>query len=308
MTDQVLQRLHDGALAELVDLASDHILDQPVHALVDVDWVSARIVQGLETWSQSDQTEAWFRDRIEQLREHTPDGQLGEHIPSDVSEPILDLIERPFVPDRAIIGRLLGHRAVESLVREMLIGTLQSFAQRLKPSVPGGSRLRSLKRVGDGVLGGLGQVLEGQAESRVRDFVDTVMAQVMGQIADYICNPSNAEAFGRFRGHLIRQVLETPMADIDKEIDKLNPDDLVKTATAITRSLTARDDLQDEVRAIIQSLIDEAGDAPLRAHLADAGVAEDWHTEVRQVITMSAAGFIQTDAFRGWLEGLLAEA
>ena len=307
MTETVLTRLEGGALARLVDLTSDHILDQPLSLLVDVPWVAERVTEGLAAWSQSDQTEIWIRDRVTELREKTPQGRLGDHIPAEVSDPLKALVERPFVPDRAIIGRLLGHRAVESLVRELLIGTLQSFAQRLKPSVPSSSRLRGLKRVGDGVLGGLGSVLEGQAESRVRDFVDTVMSQVMNQIADYICNPNNADAFGRFRGHLLAQVLETPLSDLDRELDKLDPDDLVKTGTAIARALSAREGLHDEIVQVIQAVVDEAGDTSLREHLAQAGVKDEWHTEVRSKITLSAQAFIATDEFKQWLDEVLAE-
>ena len=307
MTETVLARLEDGAIQRLVDLTSDHILDQPLCILVDVPWLAERITEGLAAWSQSDQTEIWIRDRVAELREKRPEGRLGDHIPTEVSDPLKALVERPYVPDRAIIGRLLGHRAVESLVRELLIGTLQSFAQRLKPSVPSSSRLRGLKRVGDGVLGGLGSVLEGQAESRVRDFVDTVMSQVMNQIADYICNPNNADAFGRFRGHLLAQALQTPLSDLDRELDKLEPDDLVKTGTAIARALSAREGLQDEIVQVIQAVVDEAGPTTLRAHLAEAGVKDEWHTEVRSKLTLSAQAFIATDEFKEWLGEVLAE-
>lgn len=306
MTERILKRLEDGALSGLVDLASDHVLDQPLHALVDVDWLSGRVVHGIDTWSRSEQTEIWIRERITELREKTPQGRLGDHIPDEVSGPLTELVQRPFVPDRAIIGRLLSHRAVESLVRELLTGTLQSFAQKLKPSVPGSSRLRRLKRVGDGVIGSIGQVLEGQAEGRVRDFVDTVMAQVMSQIADDICNPANAETFGRFRAHLLSQLLETPISDLDRELDKLDPDDLVQTATAIARALGAREGLQDEIRQLLQTVLDEAGETTVRQHLAEAGVAAEWHTEVRSEITKSAQGFIQTEGFVTWLDELLA--
>lgn len=305
MTEAVITRLQDGALAKLVDLTSDHVLDQPLCALVDVDWLAERITHGIATWSRSEQTEQWIRMRVTELREKTPEGRLSDHIPTEVSDPLKELVQRPFVPDRAIIGRLLGHKAVESLVRELLVGTLHSFAQKLKPNVPGSSRLRGLKRVGDGVLGGLGSVLEGQAESRVRDFVDTVMSQVMNQIADYICNSSNADAFGRFRGHLLSQLLETPLSDLDRELDKLDPDDLVRTATAIARALSAREELQDEIRQLIQTVVDEAGTTTLRDHLAEAGVADEWHTEVRSMITMSAQSFIETDGFKSWLGEVL---
>jgi hypothetical protein len=305
MSERVIARLDDGALAKLVDLACDHLLDQPLHALVDAEWAAARIVEGMRSWSASEQNEAWLRAQIASLRARTPEGSLRTHLPNEITEPLERLVQRPYVPDRAIIGRLLGHKTVEALVRELLVGTLHSFAQRLKPSVPRSSRLRSLKRVGDGVLGGLGQVLEGQAESRVRDFVDTVMAQVMAQIADHICNPGHADAFGRFRHHLIAQLLDTDLADLDRELEKLDPDDLVHTTAAAVRALAHREGLQAEIVEICQSVLDESGDTPLRAHLDEAGIADAWHTEARSRITQSAAAFVQTDAFRAWLDGVL---
>jgi hypothetical protein len=305
VTESVLERLHSGALAELVDLGSDYVLDQPVNRLVDVAWLAEHTVHSLDAWSHSEQAEDWISDQVRALQARTPQGTLGEHIPTEVSDPLLQLVQRPFVPDRAIIGRLLSHKAVESLVRELLVGALQSFAHKLKPNMPSSSRLRSLKRMGDGVLGGLGSVLEGQAENRVRDFVDATMAQVMGQIADYICNPANSEAFGRFRGHLLNQLFQTPLVDLDRELDKLDPEVLVKTVTASARALAGREGLQAQLEQLIQSAVDGAGQTTLREHLVQAGVADEWHTEVRSKLSQSAEGFVQTEAFGGWLDRLL---
>jgi hypothetical protein len=306
--EQVLTRLEDGGLASLVKLAVDHVLDQPVHALIDAEWLAGQVVSALETASKSDQTEQWFRDRIADIRSDPPPGKLRDHVPTEVAGPIREMVVRPFVPDREIIGRMLGHKAVEALVRELLIGAIQSFAKRFRPSVPGATLgLKSLKRMGKGVLGGVGQEIEKHAEGRVRDFVDGMLNQVLAQIADRLCNPRNVEVYGRFRGHLMDQILDTPMRDLDRELGKLDPDALVETGTAIARSLAQREGLREEVRALVQSALDSMGDTTIGAHLGEAGMTEEWRAEIDPQIVAQSVGFVRAEPFRAWLTALLDE-
>ena len=71
----------------------------------------------------------------------------------------------------------------------------------------------SLKRVSEGMLGGLGAEIERQAEQKAKDFVDTILSSVVAQAADDLCDPDKAEDYGRFRAHLLDQLLDTPLAE-----------------------------------------------------------------------------------------------
>ncbi len=308
LSADVLARLEDGALDDLVGHVLDHLMNQPVHALVEADWLAGQIVTSLDAASESDQTEAWIRDRIAELRANPTTGSLRDHIPAEVTEPVREMVERPFVPDRAILGRLMGHKAVEALIRDLLVGAIQSFLQRVRPSVPGaglGRGLKSLNKVRKGVLGGIGQELEKQAEGRVREFVDSMLSQMLGQVADNLCNPRDAEVYGRFRGHLMDQILDTPMQDLDREIGKMDPNSLVATGTAIAQALAQRKGLRDEITNLVQIGLDTMGDRTIGEHLAQAGIAEDWRKDVEPQLVQRCLDFVRTDPFTDWLGALL---
>jgi hypothetical protein len=309
-TDTLIARLNDGATASLVTLSVDHVMTQPVNALIEADWLAGQIVTAIAAASESDQTERWIRERIAELRANPPPGSLRDQLPTEVIGPVRDMVVRPFVPDRVIIGRMLGHRAVETLVRDLLVGAIQSFSQRFRPNLPSGIPgaglgLRSLKKVRKSVLGGIGQELEKQAESRVREFVDSVLAQVLAQVADRICDAKDAEIYGRFRGHLMDQILDTPMVDLDHELGKVDPDALVQTGVAIANSLAKRANLRDEVRDMVQAGLEAMGDKTIGAHLKEAGITDEWRAEIEPQMVNRCAEIVQTTAFHDWLTDVL---
>ena len=311
MSETIRKRLLDDAVDELTHLAFEHILTRPVSTLVNTRSLAQQTSATLKQVAHSEQTEAWLRDHIQTLQSHVPDGNLGDRIPADVVNPIKAAIAKPITPDRQMVGRLVEHGAVESLLRELLVGALQGFAKRLKPAVPGGdrtsSRLRSLKRVSEGMLGGIGAELERQAEQRAKDFVDSILASVVAQAADDLCDPEKAESYGRFRAHLLDQFLETPLSELSREVHKLDPDAWVSTAAAMAKALADRDDIDAEIEGIIAFAMSTFGDKTAAEVLDEAGIDDTWRHEAEKQCSTLARDFIQTNAFGSWLENLLAD-
>ena len=168
------------------------------------------------------------------------------------------------VPDRALVGRLVEHGAIEDLLRELLVGALQGFVKRLRPAVPGSDRavgrLRSLKRVSEGMLGGLGAEIERQAEQKAKDFVDSILSSVVAQAADDLCDPAKAEDYGRFRAHLLDQLLDTPLEDLKREADKLDTDTVVDTVVEMAGAIAESDQLEGQISGMITVGLEAIGD------------------------------------------------
>jgi len=311
MIEVIRERLQGEAADTLVALAIDHLLEMPLGELIDASSLARTTAATLRQATRSDQTETWLRERIVALQATVPDGTLRDYVPEAVVPPIRDIVIRPITPDRAMVGRLIEHGAVESLLRELLVNALQGFARRLRPSVPGGdraaNRLRSLKRVGEGMLGGLGAEIERQAEQKAKDFVDSILSSVIAQAADDLCDPKKAESYGRFRGHLLDQLLETPFTDLNREFNKLDPDTLVSTAAAAARALAEREGLEGEIEAVIIVALTGIGDKTAGQILEEAGMADTWRAEVEIRAAELARSFAATDAFGTWLEQLLAD-
>lgn len=315
------------ALGELVHLAMEHTLSRPVTELVDADWVAEQIVAALSSASASEETEGWLKERIADLRERVPDERLSGHAPDEVMVPLRQVVARPVVMERDLAHRLIDHSAVERLLGDVISGSLEGFVSRLKPlltaapKVPFGGRSglgtglggrlgalgKGMKGLGEEVLGGLSAEFEHKAKDRIGDFVRSSMSAMLGQVADHLCDPDNAEILGEYRVHILDTLLETPLPELALEIDKLDPDDLVATGAAVARSLAGREGFQAEVAAVIRAGLDETGGRSLRDFLQETGLEEGWRDSVEAQLGEQAREFVKSPEFTGWLEGVLAD-
>ena len=259
--------------------------------------------------ARSEQSQKWVRAHVSGCVQRHQPADFGIIAPG-LTGPLQDAISKPVVPSRALVGRLMEHGAVEDLLRELLVGALQGFASAcvlrygLERAV---GRLRNLKRVSEGMLGGLGAEIERQAEQRAKDFVDTILSSVVAQAADDLCDPDKAEDYGRFRAHLLDQLLDTPLAELKREADKLDTDTLVDTAVEMAGVMADSEHLEAQISSIIQIGLETIGEQSAGQLLDDAGVTDAWRIEVEQQVNSIAADFIKTAQFRAWLDGILTE-
>jgi hypothetical protein len=99
--------------------------------------------------------------------------------------------------------------------------------------------------------------------------------------------------------------LDTPLEDLANEIEKLDPDDLVRTGAATARALARRDGFVDEIEAVARTVLAETEGRSLGSYLADAHVNDEWRVELEAAVVAATRDFVATDEFRGWLARLL---
>lgn len=311
MKDTIVRGLRGHAADTLMALAFDHVLAMNASQFINSESLARTMAATLKHSAASGQADEWIRGRIAALKTAVPAGTLGDRIPAEITAPLRETIALPVTPNREMVGRLLEHGAVENLLRELLVGAVQGFTKRLRPSVPGAERashrLKSLKRVSEGMLGGFGAEIERQAEHKAREFVDSILATVVAQAADDLCDPTKAENYGRFRGHLWDQILETPLADWETELDKLDPEILISTANASALALAARPGLHDELKSLIEAALATLGDQTLQDMLATADVSNDWRLEAEAQAATIVRSIAETEDFSRWLDTLLSE-
>ncbi|MBL8617112.1 MAG: hypothetical protein JNM72_15995 [Deltaproteobacteria bacterium] len=334
-TAQLLARLDGPALDALVDLVIDHVLERPVSALVDPAWLAAQIVAALRAGTRDDRTEAWVRGQLRAVQQRVPPGRLGQHLPAEVAQPLRAVLGRKVIFDRALVGRLLDHEAARHLVTDLLSGALHGFVDKLRPvagvaSGVGGAlggalgagraskgfdRLKLLgqgvKGLSEGVIGGISQELEQRAEGKVKDFVDGALHAAMEQVADHLCAPENAARYAAYRLHVLDTVLDSDNRVLVGEIDKLDPDHLVRTAAGVLRSLARRPGFEAELQRAVQAALDEAGPRSLGDLLRETGLERgeddgEWRRRLRAPLAAEARVFIRGPAFAAWLDALLA--
>ena len=326
--DQILSRLRAGMVEELADLVVDHILDRPVTELVDPDWLAGQVVHSLQAATAGPRTEDWLREQVQGLRSRVPEGRIGDHVPEEIADPLREVLARPVIFDRALVGRLLDHEAARGLVKDLLRGSLDGFTARLRtlsaavPTAPasasrGFGRLKALsqgvKTVSEGVLGGIGKELEERSAQRISEFLDASLSAAMGQVADHITSPRHAAAYGAYRVHIMDTLLQTEMGLLNQELEKLDPDSLVATGAATARAVARREGLKDELAQAFRAALAEAGDQTVRGFLAETGIEEaagtgadaQWRQDLKEQIAAQTKAFVDTDAFSDWLLRLL---
>lgn len=313
-TDLVLARIRDGGLVRLARLAVEHVLTQPVSALLDPAWTADLALAALDAAAHNPAAEAQLLARAKEARARVPNIRLQGRLPAEAMDPLREALARPYVPDRVLVRRLLRHEAAERLLKDILMGALQGFAKRLRSPAPnlGRSLGRFKDAFGDGMreglLGGLSHELERQAEARVREFVDSALQTLMDEVALHLSDPAHAATYGAWRAFFLDTLLDTPLPDLAREVDKLDLEALVRTTVGVARSLSRRPESRDELRSAFEVALREAGGRTVRELLAEGGLPEDvWRGQIEEMLVRQAEGFVETAAFRGWLEEVLGE-
>ena len=84
------------------------------------------------------------------------------------------------------------------------------------------------------MLGGLGAEIERQADKP--NFVDSILSSVVAQAADDL-RPCEGRGLRALSGHLLDQLLDTPLEDLKREADKLDTDTVVNTVVEMAGAI-----------------------------------------------------------------------
>jgi hypothetical protein len=303
VNDAVRARLRDGGADRLADLLLDDLLDRPVADLVDARWLADRLVVALRSTAADPRVEEWLRSRVADLRARVPSGPPV--VPAAIRAPLGELVRRPYVPDRALVGRLVDHDTARLLLKNLFQDLLVAFARRLKPITPK-SPLPSfgrLQKIGEGMLGAVGHELELQLEHKAREFTDQAVQKLVDKMADHLCNPALAAEYGAWRAYGLDVLCETDSHVLAGEVEKLDPESLIATGAALVRAIAARDELVGEVENVLEAAMAGAGDRSARALLG--GVEEHGLELVRDLLRQRARAVIETERFAQWFDEII---
>lgn len=298
MTPAVLARLRDGGADRLADLLLDDLLDRPLSELVDAGWMAERLVVSLRSAAADPRVESWFRERVNDVRARVPEGT--PQVPLAIRAPLGELLARPYVPDRIMVGKLLDHPTAQLLLKGLFQDLLIAFARRLKPITPkaGLPSFGRLSRLGEGMLGAVGHEIEQQIELKAREFTDQAMHKLVDKMADHLCNPELIAEYGAWRAHGLDVLCGTDMRVLAGEVEKLDPEALIATGAALVRGIAGREELAGEVEAVLVAAMESAGTKSAREMLG--GVEEHGLLLVRDLLRQRARAVIETDAFARW--------
>ncbi len=307
MNDAARARLRAGGADRLADLMLEDLLDRPVAELVDARWLAERLVASLRSAAADPRVEGWFRDRVNDLRARVPQGT--PEVPAAIRGPLRDLLLRPYVPDRAIVGRLLDHDTARLLLKNLFQDLLVAFARRIRPPVVPKAPLGGLGRLGklgEGMLGAVGHELEHQIEQRAREFTDQATQKLVEKMADHLCNAELVVEYGAWRAYGLDVLLATDARALAGEVEKLDPEALIATGAALVRGIAAREELVSEVEAVLTAAMESTGSRSTRELLG--GVEEHGLDLLRDLLRQRARAVVETSAFERWFEEVVEGA
>lgn len=303
-----LARLRGGGADRLADLLLDDVLSRPPGELFDVDWAARQFAAAARTAAHDRKLEEMLRGRIKELKAKVPAGHVP--VPEAIRAPVEQLLRRPYLPDRLLVGRLLDHETAQLLLKATFQDMLISFARRLKPVIPGkppglsslSGSLGRLSKLGEGVIGVVGQEVERQVEEKAREFMEAGVHRLVMTMADHLCDPRYVREYAAWRLHALDVLLSTDMRIYAAEVDKLDPDALVQTGAAIARAVVDRPTLADDLRAVLDAALEQARGRTVRELLAEAGaeLSDQGILAMRDLLRARMRAVIETPAFALW--------
>ena len=233
------------------------------------------------------------------LRARVPSGPA--EIPSSIRGPLREVLRRPYVPDRALMGAVLDHDTARLMLKNLFQDLLVAFARRLrppmqlpKPALPFGR----LQRLGEGMLGAMGHELEHQVEQKAREFTDSAVQRLVEKMADHLCNPELVTEYGDWRAHMLDVVLDADLHALAGEVEKLDPEALIATGAALVCGIAGREELTGELQAVIEAVMEGAGGRSARVLLD--GVDAHGIGLVRDLLRQRASAVVETEGFARW--------
>lgn len=315
MKNEILKRLREdpGQVEQLVSLLVEDLLNRPVREMLDPAWLAPRFVAGFRATVNESRTEEWVQAQVGAAlaRVQREQGTLRDRVPAEWVNPARHLASRAYQPDRVLVRAILDHKAMHKLLREVLMQTLTEFGRSLKPSASAQApkkrgTLGQLLGAATEVASAVGGVMEKQVEGKVREFVDGAIGRSLDQTVSAICAESFVPDFAEWRAGIFDKLLDVDFERYLTEVEKLDPDGLVKEISALLRALAAWDGLGEQVQSLLAEVVEETGEIRLREFLDGSGLEEEWRPQVEAFLVDRARDFVGSPSFAAWLTALVA--
>jgi len=330
--ERLVARLEQGWLGALADLCLDEVLARRAGDLLPASVLARHLAAGIRQAAARPDLRPWLAERLVALRSRSldpgPGGRrfprgdtLRGHLPAELTDPLERLLAEPYLPDRALVLRLLDHDAMHTLIQEVLQAALVHFARKMRSLGPDGSLLKAglgraarlppglsrLRSIGSDVVSAVGSELEYQLEQRVSEHVSQAISAVLGQVATLLSAPERAATMGDWRAYGLRVVLDTELEAFAAEGRKLDP---ALAARALADGLTAlarHPDLEARIEAGALDALAPWADRTLGSLLDDAGLRGAWRDAWREAVVTGAGPILRSPGFQAWLAGWLGD-
>lgn len=292
-------------MQDLVNLVLEDLLERPLAELIDPQMMGDAVLTGLRSSLKNPGTKAWISTRLQSaVTQLKGDRQsLLRRVPRDAVEPVQDLLRRPYSPDAPMLRAMVDHSAMRNLMREVLTHSLTDFASLIKPPTKalGSGRLAQWAGAATVAAKMVGSEVERQLEGRIKVYVDGAISHAIGIAVDHVCDPKNAAEYGKMRSDMVDVALAMPVSTWGEELAKLEPSALVDDVHQILSAAAASEELEKELRGMVEQMVQEQGHLSARAFLEGSGLEESWRPPLETLMLSHTRHVVESDAFADWL-------
>jgi len=312
-SERALRRLRDPddpAARELAGLVAGRIRDAPLADLVPERRVAEVWAGAIVTLARGDRLAPWLREQVGALLEagEQTAGPARARIPTGGAELTEAVLAQPFAPTEALVFRLVNQPSVQGLVRYVLADAVRAIGRRLgsgpDPSTPPPAWRGLLRSVRDNLGGVAGRIVDvvreevdGVLDGRMGAAVSGVTDRAVRTLAAYVADPAHAEAFAETRVAVVRELLDTPVAELAAQGWALSVDAAVADLVAALQGVAARPDLVDAVQADVRRVIGATGGQTLGQTLDALELDEVWQELATALAEPAIRSLVATDAF-----------
>ncbi|MFT5584450.1 MAG: hypothetical protein ACI9VR_002035 [Cognaticolwellia sp.] len=292
-------------MQDLVNLVLEDLLERPLAELVDPKMVGDALLKGLRSSLKNPGTKSWIGERLQQGIAQLKSDQrsLLRRVPREAVEPVQDLLQRPYSPDPQMLRAMVDHQAMRNLMREVLTHSLTDFASLLRPPTKalGTGRLAQWAGAASVAAKMVGSEVERQLEGRIRVYVDGAISHAIGIAVENICDPKNADEYGKMRSDMVDVALAFPVSTWGEELAKLEPIALVDDVHQILSAAAASEELEKELRDVLERMVQEQGHLSARTFLEGSGLEESWRPPLQTLMLSHTRHVVESQVFADWL-------
>lgn len=260
--------------------AYEHVLGRPLRELVDpaavaaflTDVATAEAVRGLA----APVVREVHRRVVASLR--ADDAKLGDFVTKDAREAIDAILARPDLVPEDLVHRVFEDDAAEEILRDVIYDALVEFNDSVNPffadwGLPG--LLKRFMPIGSGaVLKSLGTVraeFDKRLEPEIRKFLLAFVRKSKKKMAGLIVSKGADPKFVALRKSVVAYFYERSFAELTKSVDDDARDAVDTAGEEIVLEVLRRGHARDLLRADLEALVADRGDATLGEWLASLG-------------------------------------
>ncbi len=307
-----------GPLDQLAELALDALLDASLMSLVPEDFAVRALRVAIEGWLHSPLAVPALNRLVETaVNELQGDGRkLREVMVPQLKATLLEMLERPYSPDKRLVLTIIDRPPMRELIRGLLLQTVTDFGKKVTSPVAGMAKsLGGIARFAvdtakarsgaiGSMVGAVSGEVERQLEKRAVDFVDASMSGVFAELADSVSNPQRAHEAAELRVAFFEGVLELTLPQLARELMNLDVPGAAKVLREGLEQWIASPASDQALKDLAAGLTKREGGRSLREVLEESGQLQTYRTIGREAMRARMAQVVAAPAFAAWLEAL----